>query len=643
MTDPRSRRSRTVDEQLLSGRQLPRERIPPNAQKVHRTEYSLETDVGIGCFLANEGQMIDERPVALARWSYDDYICEQMWGDGDCSSSVVPVVGSPSAPPIGGAATDDGCFVTVVSEGIPDAEIVHKTQQRLNIRSAMKKIMFTAPSDYVSVSSRRLLLPVQALDHSAFGGVQVFGGVRGGVARLSRVQRGNMEKIVPRSIRHTFALRGCSTGLSAILDRIERIRMRGVVNYSDVAQHGYHLSRANASGLELLQRNHQSFLTKYLTELTEGSAEVQRDVDRVCSMISNPSSGEIHLKSEWKAVAASLNASARRVEDVSSGGLSGLYLPHFDVLRDFLERAQAMSAHARGDSAKLIRETVSRRVLQDRLRALVDVHFNAWVTLRLKILGPSVQVGDLVLTRNSTNDDIRAQLLSTLDPRSTRRDHSFAMGEHLHYDSPPPHLPPHFVDGTHCSDGYLRIVDTEQEAASYQLEDVVMPLFGSPPSDLVYPKHRCGKATSDELVQRLQLNPLQSMSLLPACGYRPLVVRPRNIRCFLADDIRSVQHGDLELASSTFIDSDGFRRLRSPVHDALVGQRTSIARPGIVGAARKSFLELASRPGFSVFVQFEMPVGASPNSVIRELVKAKTVDPSALLREMMMKRTRRGR
>jgi hypothetical protein len=632
---------KTFDEQLLSGRQMPRERISPIATP-HRTQYSREVDIGISSFLANEDETIDSRPVVLTRWAFDDYICEHMWDDDAQNSSQQP---NRSHKQLDGRVV----CAEVISEGIPDSEIVLQIQQRLGIHAGARareesRVVFTSPCDFVGVARRRVFLPQVALNAPAFRDVQLITNKQGGRAHISRAVL-IAGVAPPHAVRHTFVLRGCSSGLSAIFDRIQRIENgQGVANYTDVAQHGYHLQRAFSSGLHLLDRDHQSFITKYLSELTEGSGAVQKDTDRIASLISSPASGEYRLASVWKSVEASLQVSVGRTSETAADGHTGLYLPHLSMLRQFVERVSAMPENSRIDSAKLIRENISRRVLVDRLRSLTDVHFNAWASLRLKMLSHSVQVGDVVVVDSSKKCKIG--LVSSLDPRVTRRDHSFGMGEHLNYVDLTPFTPTANLPAT-TSGASVRVVTSETDAAQFQLDDVILPLFGrtltmdgSDKTDadpnMLFPHHRFGKATSDELAQRLQLAPLSLMKLANPPSYRPLAVKPRNIRCLMVDDMRNVQHGDATLAAQTLIDREGVRRFRSPL-SVILGESTSPpSRSGIkTREAREKFIGLASRPGFTVFLQFDLPFGSSPNSVLREIVKTRTVDPGAILATLM--------
>ncbi|CUG88994.1 Hypothetical protein, putative [Bodo saltans] len=645
---------KTFDEQVLTGRQMPRERISPVA-KQPRTQYSREVDIGISTFLANKNEDIDSRPVALTRWAFDDYVSEEMWGDVGDNAEVASSSCGGSDAAIDGKHRVVGA--EVISEGIPDSEIILQLQQRLGIRPGARanedsRVAFASPCDFVSVARRRIYLPQQALKNLAFRDAQLIKNDLGGRAHISRVMpfsSNHQTSSAPRAVRHTFVLRGCAGALSSIFERVQRIQEgQGVANFTDVAQHGYHLHRAFSSGLDLLQRNHVSFFTKYVMELTEGSRSVRQDADRIASLISSPSSGEFRLVSEWKSIEASLRVSIGRAASAASGGNTGLYLPHLKMLQQIVERMIVMPENARADSAKLIRENVSRRVLQDRLRALTNVHFNAWTSLRLNMLPHSVQVGDVVLARRGLGDNIG--LLSRLDPcMTTRRDHSFGIGEHLNYVDLASLLPP--TAAIECADGvHVRVVSSESEAARFKLDDVVTPLFSYDNSthatsedgtevanaSLLFPSHRFGKATYNELAQRLQLASLSSMKLSTPPAYRPIVVRPRNMRCFMVDDVRNVQHGDENLGRETLVDKDGIRRLRSPLSATLGEAMSPPARAGVnTREARSKFIDLALRPGFTAFLQFELPFGSSPNSVLREIVKTKTVDPGAIMATLM--------
>jgi tRNA(Glu) U13 pseudouridine synthase TruD len=126
--------------------------------------------------------------------------------------------------------------------------------------------------------------------------------------------------------------------------------------------------------------------------------------------------------------------------------------------------------------------------------------------------------------------------------------------------------------------------------------------------------------------------PLSLMKLANPPSYRPLAVKPRNIRCLVVDDMRNVQHGDATLAPQTSIAREGVRRFRSPLNVILWESITPPPRSGIkTRGAIKNHRPCIAPWLFTVFLQFDLPFGSSPNSVLREIVKTRTVDSGAIL------------
>lgn len=633
---------RSLEEQLANpGRSMYR-----GESSSLRKDYSRELDIGIGSFLVNSEEDVDKRPKAVFRWAFDDYAVEDLWLEKADATHSEPDKDS---------ATDRACtsgapqlgFVDVTTEGMDDVDLMkhlkskalkHASSQRED--SEQRQLLLnqthwtlSSPVDFVSSAIRRVFLPDTEATRSAFSERQVISDSRNGSSALhvSRFERKcDHTAVIPRhpdARRYTLTFRGVdakSTSIHDMLSRCKKLASTGVINYAPNVRHGYHLSRAFQSGLDILNGRYRDFLFRHLYEMTEGSAQVQRDVNQLCEHMQS-----FHNASNAKVERVAFAHFERSIEyhkslqAVLRQPATGIYARHLDMLQDFAVRVGAMRPQEQLNTAKLIRETISRQVIRDKLRALTDVHFNALATLRMQMLGPNVHVGDLVVcVSKPCSDDRLLSWRSQLDPFTTKHDHLYQLGEEQLYASAEP-------EG--CQDVCIKAVESEEEAKCYSIEDIVLPLFGggSEKKSLMFPLHRCGASMSNELAVKLQIASLSTMNLAPRVGYRPLIVKPKNLKMLIFDDDRNMTWGvsEGELKSSFQLDVEGVRRYVAP---CFRGRNPVVARAGV--APREKFLALATRCGLhTCTIQFDLPYGASPTSVVRELFKTRTLDPASVL------------
>lgn len=597
-----------------------------------RTSYSKEVDIGMSLFSANVGEEIDGRPAGIARWSVDDFIVEEIWPDD--SQSLL--ANGDSCP---GAKGGRWC-AEVASEGISDSEIMTILSSRCKIsavdRRQMEELKFVQPTDFFAGSRRRILLPTIVKGNPLWDAQQHAFGAHGGVLVVSPKgfvpSSGSDDgSFRPLARRYTVVVRGVESSIQSVVSRLDAVRESGVINYTPHVRHGFHLSRSYSSGLSLLERSYPKFFAKYLQELPEGIPTICREVDVAADTILNPSlSGS--SRHCWKSCAEGMKVQIQKTQNLLNLPLTGVYHGHLQIALDTVSRIAALSSSAQLDTALIIRETMSKQTIRDKLRALSDVHFNAQASLRFQLLGNSVRPGDLVLAPNS---DRRA-----LDSFHTKEDHLYHLGEEHHYAALTSDSDDSAALKLVRSGRLLRVADNAM-ARNFTVEDVVLPRLGKrslgrESQEYLFPSNRCGQSMFDELALKLRMTSLEEMKMSPPFAYRPLVVKPRDLRCALFDDVKDLKWGCDELAAQTFVDTDGIRRFTSPA-TRQTSRRLSV-RPGVRGPAREKFLSIGKRPGMVCVIQFTLPLGSSPATVLREVFKTKTIDPSTLVQMILSKR-----
>lgn len=616
----------------------------------------VERSIGITCTRhARHGEL--RRPVALLKWAFDDYIVEEelpddvFMSEALSSSSAPPSPdasslplekaksGSGDAPPSENA---PGCsfVLQLLSEGVPDPAVEKVLRERLHRSVAFH---FLTHVDYVSCASRYVWLRCDATQaHTiprAFWGEQQWHTSSGDVfvsplrkIKVPATATSFPVHLLPRT-RYTVTLRNIQCSLSDVLPQLRGVAQHGFLNYSHVARHGVGLSRIFDDAKLLLQRDYPAFLRHHVERLSEGTTHVHREMPLLLEVLASPGSS----RRDWEGVQSGIELAVKKdVQIYQAARQSGLYAPHHDLLLDFVRRASdIMPRHH--DSAQLIREAVKPLVLEETLRAINDVHFNAMASIRWQQSGGSVAVGDLVRV---APDSAAAGAVGrgAMDHFAGSADHVngfMTSAAHQSWTNAD-------ADATDRNATYaVKRVLSKAEAAAYTMHDVVLPTFGSGAEELLSALYHNGPASSPQadlyanLVRELRVEGLAEMQLAPRAALRPLVQCPHNMSFYLVDEKRGwdwvEDAGAAALKASLRRDQDGVTRYRSPL--AQRTEKNVVARAGIrADVARNFFLKPARKPGMTCVMQMTLPAGSHATSAVREAVMVATLSPSSIFR-----------
>ncbi|KPA86246.1 hypothetical protein ABB37_00480 [Leptomonas pyrrhocoris] len=604
----------------------------------------VERAIGITC-TRNARKNEVQRPVALMKWAFDDYVVEEELPDelfvSAQASSAAPVedrVGtsiSTSVATTVAATTYPVSFVLqLVSEGVPDPVVEGLLRERLP-RSI--SFHFLTQVDFVSCASRYVW--VRCGEESAHTLPRAFwrdqhwhsGGGDVYVSPVRRIKVSSKAAAFPTHLlpctRYTITLRNIQGSLGDVLPQLRSVAESGFVNYSHVARHGVGLARIYDDAKLLLQRDYSRFLCHHLQRLTEGTTHVHREMQLLLEVLSSPRS----TGGDWKGAKEGMELAVKNDAQVyARARQSGLYASHHNLLLDFVRRAaDLMPRHH--DSAQLIREAVKPLVLQETLHAITDVHFNAFASLRWQQSGPQVKVGDLV--RVSGDPSVLAEVRGEEDCFAGAADHVngfMTSSAHQDWSSVRPESEARVAP---CA---VKRVTSTAEAAQHSILDVVLPTFGKGIDELV---PALGDGTEANLfanlVRELRVEGLAKMHLAPRAALRPLVQRPHRMSFYVVDEKRGwdweEDAGSAALKKSLYHDQDGLLRYRSPL--AKRSAKNMIARAGIREAvARNFFLKPARKPGMVCVLQLTLPAGCHATSAIREAFMVATLSPSAIFR-----------
>ncbi|ESL08697.1 hypothetical protein TRSC58_03597 [Trypanosoma rangeli SC58] len=333
-------------------------------------------------------------------------------------------------------------------------------------------------------------------------------------------------------------------------------------------------------------------------------------------MLANPTS----TRRDWARLKQGLEYALKQDDIVVHRPQTGLYYPHHSLLYDFLERASDI-VPTHHDSAQLIRESIPRLLLQEKLRSVADVHFNALASLRWNMQGSQVGVGDLVIP------DAEVGPLDIFEAPADHVNGEMTHGRHPEWLS--------IAGENHMNRTRerVRVVQSSEEGRRFSLGQVVLPVMGSGVERLVLPSGRL-KEASERLAQELQIEGLTKMKAAPPATYRRLVVRPKEFAYCVFDDERGwcwESNNDAPIRPLLYEDQEGIIRQPSPLF--METGKNMIARAGIRGAEQRSyFLKAARRSGMTCVLRMTLPRGSAVTSALREAFQFATLDPGAIFR-----------
>ncbi|CCW62106.1 unnamed protein product [Phytomonas sp. EM1] len=642
-----------------------------NARQSSLTSRQAESSIGITTLCTAIDSEIDPRPVALMKWSLDDFIVEEKfaWLDhatNDVSEPPPSPVSSPESDKQGKCTL----LVKVLSEGVPDPFIENLFRHRCPRGVSFH---FLTPVDFASCAVRHVWIRsygdelrrnfrTTQLLHTPAGEVRLYPAFPVPVPPTAPY----FPLCLLPDLRYTVLLRDIRGSLNDVLPRLRELRRRGFLNYGHMARHGLGTLHTYNTAKCLLARDYVGFLQGYAWGLSEGTSGVRREMPALLQALANPRA----TPQDWGLVRDGLEAALRKDGEGVRRPQTGLYAPHHELLRDFLTRA-ADVAPRRHDAAEVLRESVSRAFLHETMRTASEVHFNALASLRRERFGDRVVVGDIVVAPDDDDDDGAGRRMrgaggdqiknlehaTSEDPRRScgrvcRGDVYEGAADHINGNILSPYLHPDWVDfALHdrgVGDGVdseselqqwyrrLRVVRTQAEADSCSISQVVLPFWGQQVDSLpMLPAHSIGEIFRP-LARELQIEGLSRMKTASMASYRHFVAKPFSMGAYLFDTQRGWDwvEGDSygeSLKKRMYQDHDGIYRVQSPLMDAT--SKNMIARSGIRGEnARKFFLKPAQKQNITCVVEFTLPRGSPVTSALREVFQFTTLSPSAIFR-----------
>ncbi|CCW69459.1 unnamed protein product [Phytomonas sp. Hart1] len=634
----------------------------------------VEKSIGITTLRSTTDYERDPRPMALMKWSLDDFIVQETftWMDSQTDTGLASSSPSPDAD---GRGT---LLVKVLSEGVPDAVIAGLIRRRCPRGVSFH---FLSPLDFGACAVRHVWLrgdgaglrrgfAAPQLLHTPAGEVRLAAAFPVPVPATA----GSFPLRLLPDLRYTVVLRDLRGCLQDVLPGLRGLAQGGFTNYGHLARHGLGTRQTYHAARCLLERDYVGFLQCYVRGLAEGTPGVRREMPALLDALANPRA----TPREWRGVSDGIHTGLRQDRETMRLPRTGLYAPHHDLLGDFVMRA-ADVAPRHNDSAQVIRESLSRAFLHETMRTVSEVHFNALASLRRERFGDRVAVGDIVVqpdddrgeagdrvngtgsnsTKGQAPSDSQRWGLSTF-----RGDVYEGAADHINADILSPYLHPDWVDfASHdrrdgngdrgVDDGVeaetelqqwyrrLRVVRTQAEADSCSISQVVLPLWGQQVDSLpVLPENAIGEIFRP-LARELEIEGLDCMKTASMASYRHFVARPRNMGAYIFDAQRGwdwVEGGPYgeSLKERMYQDQDGIYRVRSPLMEAT--SKNMIARSGIRDRdARKFFLKPAQKQNITCVVEFTLPRGSTVTSALREVFQFTTLSPSAIFNLLLKK------
>ncbi|EAN77212.1 uncharacterized protein TEOVI_000008900 [Trypanosoma equiperdum] len=584
---------------------------------------AVEDNIGITELRSPTGRCSDmneernSRLTGLMKWSLDDYVVKEMWPS--------EAFASPSTKDLQNVRGPAAFALKIVAEGIPDETIAKLIERKCPPRTSVR---FTTPLDFCSSQERIALVcshthaskrnfQCQQVAHVSEGVVCIGGAVD---ISLHLHDISSLPLCILPDVSYSVVFRGLRGSLADILPRLEALRSNGFINYTHLARHGVGLFRAFESGRQLLHREYAEFLRGYVLSLTERSPAVHKELPPFLEAIVDPK-----LKcSDWAGVRKGLEYALKRDEPLINLPQTGLYYPHHTLLRDLVERAADLLPKEH-DSAQVIRNAVPRLIIQEKLRSVADVHFNALASLRWKMYGDRVVPGDLVLRRGDSGH--ATEPLDVFDAPADHINGGMTSVSHTEWLS---------AAGEKHLDGLLErvhLVSSEKEAQSFTTDDIVLPVLGRFAERLILPNTKM-KDAFQHIAQELQVEGLPRLRAAPPATYRWLIERPKKLAYCIFDESRGwcwESDNNEPIRSQLYEDREGVLRQPSPLM-AVTG-KNMVARRGIRGTEqRHHYLKPARRGGMTCVVRMTLPRGTAITSALREVVQVATLDTGAIFR-----------
>nr|CCC93146.1 unnamed protein product [Trypanosoma congolense IL3000] len=553
----------------------------------------------------------------LVKWSFDDYIVKETWHPNKHSESAAGLTRAKKVPvPF---------VVSVTSEGVPDDVVADLIEKRC---PSGTRVRFLAPIDFCSSHTRFALVQNDSHDcKNRFKHDRMMQAEEGIVCvgrAIDVPPHGEGHSTMPLSLlpdtEYSLIFRGVRGSLADVLPRLEALQSHGFINYTHLARHGVGLFRSFESGRQLIHRDYEEFLRGYVTGLTERSPLIHKELPPLLEALADWKS----RPGDWVGVRKGLLYALKRDEPLITRPQTGLYYPHHHLLRDLVERAADLFPRNH-DSAQLIREGVPRLILQEKLRSVADVHFNALASFRWRLFGDKVVPGDLVLHCEEQGSDL--PVLDVFDAPADHFNGCMTSARHIEWLS---------TAGDSHLDALLkhvRVVQSEEEARHFSIDDVVLPVLGRGAQRLLLPNTKVKKAF-EQIALELQVEGLPQMRAAPTATYRRLIARPKDFAYCLFDDARGwcwESDNSNPIKPQLYEDQEGILRQPSPLM-TFTG-KNMIARQGIRGREQRSyFLKPARRSGMTCVLRMTLRRGAHITSALREVFQLATLDTGAIFK-----------
>ena len=540
------------------------------------------TNLWTGSEQKSQSVVVDPRPRAWSSVGHDDVEVTELWG----RESMRPqVVGRHVVP-------GKLLRLPLVHAAVPYDAVALKVSHLTGC--SLSQMKFSTPVDFYCSSSRSLLVKdvvPEQLDKFQRNVEASFlaSRVKVGVAQpLEWVDNPFLCTGALPNLHYSMVLRNIGSTYSKLEREISQLKHRGFLNYSTSSRFGMDLFRLYSVTHDLMRREYFPAIMKLLKGLCEGNglllAEIRKHEDNVQISCPTQQSGI-----EWRYFAERIDKICGDNDSIFRLPFSGLYKPHHRILKQIVERGE----QCKGDGAQLLRESIHRSTLCGIIQSAVDVHFNAFLSLRVSALGEVPVVGDLVCL-----------------------DRAFRMG-HIHWQTD--HFPGLDVLNSNCCEetvvpqNLIKVIESDEEARNYLLSDVVLPTLGyhREGSALMYPNHRIGKVAFLDLASSLQCGAVEAMRLAAPPTYRRMACVPLSLDYTLWNDTLGMD----PRADVTITDTENVRHQCTKYTD-LFGITT--CRPCLTSTGSRQRLQQWTQ-GLTVRLKCELPRGVAVSSLIRQV------------------------
>lgn len=481
------------------------------------------------------------------------------------------------------------------------------------------RFYFTSPLDHVSVYKRFIWIKERQEEVRKYFKLDRVDTPLGEVlfGELTEFPVSNEQNFLPLNVlpdlTYTVVLRNVSGSLSDILEPLRHVCDKGFINFSPIYRHGMHVLHVFNDAKYLLQRDYTQFLLNYAKSVAPPTPSVQQELDALLHLLQEENGNS----SEWRNIRCNMYRALKSDSELLNSCRNWLCPQYNNLFRDFINRCSYLYPK-HNDPAVVLRESISRNIMREKLRTISDIIFNIMASARWNLYGSSVAVGDVVIT---CNNHWRGDVFEAASDRLPGWINSSVEKEWISAA----------VDAGATALPQVKIVGSKEEAREYSIYDVVLPVYGKEFQRIVLPSNASGDIF-DRIINDLPIEGLPQMDAAPEASYRHLMRKLAQHSFYISHDSQKwdwLENAQSKVLKNTlYRDQNDILRMRFPLSSVTSTARV-VSHPNILQEVHNLQRE-SKEDGMTCVFRASLTRGSSISSVLREIFR-----PASLTKNLL--------